>query len=565
MYGAPDLKYVLDVLDGSHATDRIQAEVIEGLQQTFNSTVKPEGSNFVARNANGTILYSGTSAQTALQTAFDQGGHIYVGPGTYNTTTVLSVPSNTHIEADMNAVIRGAPAPNSHPLIRNSTAPTSPSIGNSYIILEGGTWDGNSADDSIPTTIGNTGNIHFHTCAFVWVNRVRSLNSVCEGIKVRSCDRAWITHCYVNRSKLENDGSGKAGIMGSLINHECIIANNIVDDAGGEAIGQHTDCDRVIIANNVCRYRTNGRGYILMEGTNNTTNEQIRDCVITGNTISSRYQCIHIISSKGVLISNNSCTNVGAGDAVGQASAGGDGLRLVGHNQNITITNNYFHDLEHHGMLLTGSCRNLIISDNLIRNVGRAAVDTYDGIRFSQGGSFNYENVKITDNLIDDDRGTPRLRHGFFFDMNGHEIYNAWFTDNQVYNQTGNEFNFNWSTNDRFRNQTRFLNNSGINSGRITNPFNNTHNEVGLAKGSTVTYSYAAAPSASTLYTVVMSPIALTATGGTGVSITVEDPGGNNMVTNATTPLYNVYMQIGWRVNFGAFSAAPLVNVIAMS
>jgi hypothetical protein len=34
-YGAPDLKYALDVLDGSHATDRIQASVIENLIHNY--------------------------------------------------------------------------------------------------------------------------------------------------------------------------------------------------------------------------------------------------------------------------------------------------------------------------------------------------------------------------------------------------------------------------------------------------------------------------------------------------------------------------------------------------
>jgi hypothetical protein len=557
IYGASDLRYAFDVLDGTHPTDRIQASVIEGLQQTCNAIVQPEGSNFVARNVNGAVLYSGTDAQTALQTAFNQAGHIYIGPGTYNTTSTLTCTSNTHIEADMTAVIRGAPSPNSHPIIKNSNILTPPAIGNSYIILEGGTWDGNSADDTIH---GNIANINFENVEFVWVNRVRSIKGVSEGIKVKGCDRAWITNNYSYFSKLESDGTGKAGIMASLINRDCIIANNIIDDSGGEAIGAHTDCDRLIIANNICRYRTRGRCYILLEGTS-TDSQYIRDCVITGNAVSSKYQCINITSSNGVVISNNTLTNVGAGDAVGQASASGDGIRLNGINHNITIVGNYIHEVEYHGMLFINECDNLLIANNMIENVGSGASNTYDGITFNISGP--YSNVKISGNQITDTRGTHLMRHGIRFQHNGQDMSNVWVHDNQIYGELGNTITL-WTGNGRFTKEARFFNNSGFNSqGKITNPFNNTHNEVGIPKASTSQFTYAAAPSASTTYTVVMSPVSITSTGGSGVQIVVEEPGGNNMVTDASS-LSGLYLPVGWRITWGAFSSAPTVHVVGL-
>jgi len=578
-YGAPDLTYAFDVLDATHPTDKIQASVIEGIQQTYNVIIKIEGSNIVARNANGTIISSSTNVSPAygtatLQAGLSQGGHIYIGPGLYNINATLLVPSNTHVEADVNATIRGPATPNALAgLIKNSVQNLSaPAIGNSYIIIEGGTWDGNAAFDlNVPSTMTQSativGNIHLFTVAFAWVNRVRSINALGENIKIRSCDRSWVTNCYCLKARLDDTGSGRAGIMvTSLGGREAICINNIVDDSGGEAIGVNRTCDRVIVSNNICRVRgAAGRGYILLESVGDPTDPQIiRDCVISNNVVSSRYQCIHIRSSDGVVVANNSLTNVGAGTQVGEASGGGEGIRLVGNNSNITITGNYIHDTEYDGMLLTGSCRNLIISDNLITNVGRAAANAHDGIRFSQGGGLNYENVKVTDNLIDDSRGTARMRHGISFVMNGLEIYNIWVQKNQVYNQLRNEIHFSWDINERFRNQTRFLNNSGLNSGgKITNPFNNSHNEVGLAKASPVTWSFAAAPSASTAYAVVMSPISVTSTGGTGVSITVEAPGGVTMISGQST-LRAALIPVGWTINFGAFSAAPSVNVVAV-
>lgn len=52
-YGAPDIKYALDVLDGSHATDRIQASVIEG--STNFPDVRRFGGYFGGLNATASL------------------------------------------------------------------------------------------------------------------------------------------------------------------------------------------------------------------------------------------------------------------------------------------------------------------------------------------------------------------------------------------------------------------------------------------------------------------------------------------------------------------------------
>jgi parallel beta-helix repeat protein len=581
IYEASDLRYAFDVLDGTHPTDRIQAVVIEGLQKPFRATVRAEGSSFVARNRFGAILQSGSSSNptlttAALQGALNQGGRIYIGPGTYNIDATLLVPSNTHVQADVNAVIRGPAHPNALAgLIKNENqSGSAPQINDSYIIIEGGTWDGNAEFDvNVPSTMtqGTTiiGNIHLFLVAFGWVNRVRSLNSLGENIKIRSCDRSWVTNCYCSKARLDDTGSGRAGIMvTSLGGREAICDGNIIDNAGGEAIGVNRTCDRVIVTNNICRVTQagNGRGYILLESVGDPTAPQIiKDCVVANNVVNSSYQCIHIRSSNGVVVANNTLRNIGAGAAVGEASAGGEGIRLVGDNNNIVITGNYIHDTEYDGMLCTGGAQNLIISNNIIRNVARGATNTYDGITFELTGTTNYNNVKVANNHIIDDRGTPRMRHGINFGMNQHSMHNAWFQGNTITGETGDNFHFGWDINERFTGEVRFLGNSGINTqGKITKPFNNSHNQVGIQLASPSTFSYAAGPSASTAYGVVASPIALTATGGTGVQITVKERSGIDMMTNVSTPLYNVFMQVGWTVNFGAFSGAPTVQVVAL-
>jgi Right handed beta helix region len=553
-YGAADIRYIQDILDATHATDRLQASVIEGLHKPLNAFVRIEGSNFVARDRNGVVLHSSsTNATTALQTAFNQGGRIHIGPGIYNITASLEVPSNSHIQADHQTIVRGPPDAGSTvsiPVIKNANWATAPAIGDSYIILEGGTWDGNSANNIVKS---NVANIHFDTVSFVWVKKVRSLNSVSEGIKVRSCTKAWITDSYVFNSKLESDGTGKAGIMGSLINRECIFARNIVEDSGGEAIGGHTNCDRFIIANNICRYLgvtpsdpTARRCYILLEGSSSPSTDFIRSAIIANNVVQSKYQCIHIQSCDGVIIANNNLTNVGKGVVVGQASGEGHGIRLGGVNKNIHITSNMIRDVEQHGISFRNEGSRIVIENNEIINVSREEEGLFDGIHFDISGQCN--NIKIADNMIGDTRGTPQNGFAMDFIFNGNTISNLWIHDNQAFSNTSGGVHFDWSTSsNRISGDSRFFKNGGGTPGtsHIASPFNNTTNEVGLRlSGATVV----AAPTTGTLYTVAGTNISMTITG--SGTVTVEDSGGELLLDGVSIPLHGLFLARGWKISF---------------
>lgn len=76
-----------------------------------------------------------------------------------------------------------------------------------------------------------------------------------------------------------------------------------------------------------------------------------------------------------------------------------------------------------------------------------------------------------------------------------------------------------------------------------------------------------AAPPASSTITVMDTAVMLRSLGGSGVSITVKDAGGNTLISGAST-LGNVtaayYLPIGYTINFGAFSVAPTVTVIGV-
>lgn len=106
-----------------------------------------------------------------------------------------------------------------------------------------------------------------------------------------------------------------------------------------------------------------------------------------------------------------------------------------------------------------------------------------------------------------------------------------------------------------------FVGNSGISNSKMAHPFINNH---------IAPYGTASAPSASTIYTVTGAPVLLTCSGGTGVSLTVEDEssntvGGLSSTTCASVPATGIILQVGWKVTFGAFSVAPTVVLTSTS
>lgn len=104
-----------------------------------------------------------------------------------------------------------------------------------------------------------------------------------------------------------------------------------------------------------------------------------------------------------------------------------------------------------------------------------------------------------------------------------------------------------------------FLNCPGANNlGVVTSPFgNNAH--LGVYGGGDASPS--ASGSASTTYTVCFTPIMLSVSGGSGLSITVKDANANTILSGAAS-LAQLYMQIGWTINFGAFTGSPTFVVV---
>jgi hypothetical protein len=576
-FGAADLKYAFDVLDGSDTSwysgtiDRVQASVIEGIPKVYTAFVKFEGATPVARNADGNVLTTSTTHQTVLQNALNQGGHVSIGPGTYNTTTILSVPSDTWVDADVNAVIRGA---GNHGLLRNvNWQETGPTERDHNIFVTGGTWDGNTHNNTTPYT--DVATINFEYGGPYWVDNTQILWSASEGIKVRQHSNTIVTNNYIFHTKMQDNGpggallTGKAGIIAGTLGREIIVANNIIEDSGGESVGMYDLTGRAIISGNICRRVSHGRGHILLEGSF-TGGEQGLQHLIVNNTVNSKYFGINVMSNIGAVIANNhittqagSTTNHPEGEAVVTA----DGIRIHGGSEKMIITGNYIHDCDTNGIRIGSGgggvpSSDILVANNLIKNVSRKTADTYDGIRV-EPGSGGTSNVKICNNMILDDRTTPRNRYAIFINNpQGITISNLWIHDNTAFSNLSGGVVLSWAVaSSRLSGDIRIMNNSGSpGTTMIASPFNNTHNEIGLRlTGGAVS----ATPEPSTMYTVVACPISVTSTGGSGVTITVSDPSGNDLVSGVST-VSGLYLARGFRISFGAFSTGspPSVTVV---
>jgi hypothetical protein len=557
-YGAADIKYAFSVLNGTHSTDRIQASVIEGIQKPYTAIVRPEGANFVARNPYGGVISSTTSAQTALQAAFDQAGHIWVGPGLYPITSIRTVPSNTYIECHSGATIQGT---GTHALLRN----VDQTGGNTNIMIRGGTWDCNCHD--LTTNFGTHGTIDFRVGGPFWIDHVRSIWANSEGLKVQNGHNVFLTNNYVFHTRLQAESpfSGKAGIIAAQGTGECVIANNIVEDAGGESIGCYDLSSGCIVVNNICRRLSYGRGHILLEGSASTAEEGRRH-IIANNYISTRYYGINIMSNLGTVIANNHITTQSGATTNGPAGTGEAAIRVYGESEGTIVTGNHIWDTEVDGILVGVEASEVLITNNLIRNVGRLTANTYDGIKVKPGTGSNPSNIRICNNIIGDDRSTPRNRYAIRFELGAQTINNCWVHDNLSYGHaSSNGVSIDLGTSGDFEGETRFFNNSGGGPGvsKLATPFKTAAPaEVGMSLHGGATYT--ASPSASTTYTVVGTNISMTATGGTAVSMTVEDDAGTNLITTVSTssnPVRGLFLRRGWRVNFGAFTGAPTVTV----
>jgi len=108
-----------------------------------------------------------------------------------------------------------------------------------------------------------------------------------------------------------------------------------------------------------------------------------------------------------------------------------------------------------------------------------------------------------------------------------------------------------------------FINCRGINPyGLMATPFSGVNDDWKVISiGSS--YTGSATPPASKNITIRDTAVLISASGGSGLSITIYDRSGNAVVSAAAS-LTGYYVPIGFKINFGAFSGGPTITVVGV-
>lgn len=405
-YGAPDIKYAFDVLDGTHSTDRVQQLNLEGLNPNFGykALVRKVGSTYFGYREDGTALStpSSTSAHLVIQAAIDYvsgagGGKVFLKDATYTITTQITIPSKIELvgESREGTILRTASSLTSVAMMRNSDTTN----GNTYITIANLSFD----HIDVPVNTGNVilsftkvynsilYNCHIRnpstTAAVVW----DGFNQDTPFIHSENIISHNIADCTDRGTKPTNVH------LFSLSDHyDTIFTNNIMRDSGGttasNAAARFVRPRRSIISNNVA-YNSGMTGFVF-----NTA----QDSVIANNvSYNNGEHGMYFVSTSGTArcnIANNMCRTNGR-----------KGFQIEGND--LLVANNYAYDNDETGMDLVGLDRS-VITGNYCMNNGKdtAATPTHvrAGIRLSTASSNN----TLNGNKCHDIQGTKTQTYG---------------------------------------------------------------------------------------------------------------------------------------------------------
>lgn len=252
---------------------------------------------------------------------------------------------------------------------------------------------------------------------------------------------------------------------------------------------------------------------------------------ITGNTFEDNGDSIAISDSKYNTVTGN--TFKGNNECVYIVGPG------ASYN---TISGNTCVKSEKNGMRVNLFASNNLISNNSFYDNGKETASAWDGIHINLGSNYN----TIENNMIR--RGTGNThRYGIRVNMancDGNLVIN-----NDLYN-AGGTANFSDAGVNTIIRDNRGYNSVGV----VSTPFDNINHQIklsGSAAGPTV---------ASQDYEVLNTPCKVISTGGTGVDIIIKDAAGTIISNPGAT--CDEWLEIGWKINFGGFSAAPTVTTV---
>jgi len=323
-YGAPDLKYVFDVLDGTHSTHRLQLTNIEGFVPAFDVVVYQAGGNVIAKRANGTVLYSaaantGTNDITAINTACNvavtdgKATSVLIKPGTYTgngTGATVILVSNLTI-VGYGATIKYLGTANSNYFLCNvTTAPT----GISNVFIFGLTIDCNTLCQGMRFSGSDSGtqskNVTIEDCTFK--NIYSSYFLLCTYSIPTGTNQADIptkrnTDIRVIRCNFiagDTTNSSNSFPLVHFINtrsfflRECVFDGHTANNQAAAAFSLY--CDHGILSNNVFKSSASGevRDFLL---------QQSKSIVINANKFC---QKVYIQDCRNITVGGNRINNL---------------------------------------------------------------------------------------------------------------------------------------------------------------------------------------------------------------------------------------------------------------
>jgi hypothetical protein len=428
-YGAPDLKYAFDVLDGSHATDRLQITNIEGRDRyaTYAFLVRQSSPTAyeAIRSDTGAVAYSGSDFGTVMNSVIgalpapsstSSIGVVYISGTTLDcATTSITIDKPVIIDGFGSAVVRK----------------TADYVGTNRSVFNIASSNVTLRDFTIDVTI----QVGTATRPIVCQPSTASLSNILiENVTIKKAYNPiylhastgtshLIDHVIIRNVKVDNTGSTQTG-PGFVIGLGCkdvAIEHCTILEPGDIGIDIFATRELIKVWGNTIQKITNTTGDgIVVSNYGATTsiagaptkNVVIRDnrivgpltgdCIkiwgaaekvtITGNRLNGdngtgttvttgsgiviREKTISATDywAKEVIVTNNIILNIGSsGVYVGSSTSAVEF-------QAFNITGNYIHDINGYGINIISGVKNAIVNNNLIYRYGKDQVANRAGI-----------------------------------------------------------------------------------------------------------------------------------------------------------------------------------------
>lgn len=281
---------------------------------------------------------TGTADSTAINAALTAagaagGGTVRLGPGLYDITSTVLIPSNCALEGSGPATILKLHALADCRVVSNADVVS----GNSNVTLRNMQIDGNGAAQTIAPNNTGTGTDAVY---FIFATNVE------------------VSGCYIHDGNRHN----------ILVSDSCTairVENNGLQNSLGLSNCSTFNITDMVFSGNVC------------SGANETgfKNDSSHTITVTGNTFFNN--TTHQIY----------CTNGTSVTVTGNSIRGGlNGFRCVSMDF-VTFTGNSVRSCSQHGLAIFQNVQNLVIAGNIIRDIGSGTANTYDGININDSGT----------------------------------------------------------------------------------------------------------------------------------------------------------------------------------